>query len=94
MSFTVYVNGSVKDLTDCAATLAITESATDSDAVITLTGGSGLTLGGNLGTIAATISATNTAALTIGKAHYRLSITESDTATKYRYAEGDIMVQA
>ena len=62
-TFTLYQGGSLVNLTGYTATLEILTSQNGGTPLATLTSGSGLTLGGALGTIVATLSAAATAAL-------------------------------
>ncbi|MBP2638210.1 MAG: hypothetical protein H6Q72_4117 [Firmicutes bacterium] len=87
----MYVDGRLKDLTDYTATLTITESADTDDAILTLTSSDGLTLGGTAGTIECEIDATTTASLSVGTAHYSLSLANSSTTD--RYMEGSIPIE-
>jgi hypothetical protein len=60
----------------------------NSTSVITLTSGSGITLGGSAGTVAVTISSTLTGAVTPGQYIYDLEVTTGTTT--YRLLEGKL----
>jgi len=56
--------GTAINLTDYSARMQVRETYSSTSSVLSLTDGSGITLGGSAGTIAIVISATTTAALT------------------------------
>lgn len=87
----IIVNGVPKDLSACTATLTITESATDTDALLSLASSSGLTLGSD-GTLEIDIEESVTATLATGTAHYALNITENNDT--YTYLEGNIPIRS
>ena len=87
----IIVNGSAKDLSECTASLVITESATDTDTILTITESSGLTLG-NDGTIEIDIQESTTSTLPTGTAYASLFITE-DSETDC-YVRGNISIRS
>jgi len=89
--FTIYLNDSLLNLTDYSATMVIKESADSDTVLLTLTSGSGLTLGGKAGTIAVEISAATTSTLDVGTAYFTLMLTTN--SIPMRYAEGPIKIR-
>ena len=89
--FTIYLNDSLLNLTDYSATFVIKESADSDDVLLTLTSGSGLTLGGTAGTIDVEISATTTSTLDVGTAYFTLTLTTNSIPK--RFAEGPIKIR-
>lgn len=67
------------NLTGYGATMVIRECATDSTALLTLTSGSGITLGGTAGTIDIQITATQAANLTAGENVYEIELYQGYT---------------
>ena len=65
----------VTNLTNYTATLVVKDKPGDTTPVLTLTTGSGITLGGTAGTITILQSATQTQAYTWVSGEYRLTIT-------------------
>ena len=72
--FTVTVDGSLLDLTGFTAALQVREAADSAVAVISLTSGSGITLGGTAGTVSVSISAAITGAVAAGSYSYDLEL--------------------
>jgi len=90
-TFTIYLNDSLLDLTDYTATFLIKESSDSDTALMTLTSGSGLTLGGTAGTIEVTISATETSTLDVGTSYSALTLTTNSVPE--RHVEGPIKIR-
>jgi hypothetical protein len=84
------VNGAPVDLTGYTAAMQVRASYSSATAIISLTNGSGITLGGAAGTIQLNISAVTTAALTAGTYVYDLELTYAGTVT--RLLEGQFVV--
>lgn len=84
-------DGTAIDLTGYSARLQVRESVTASSTVISLTSGSGITLGGTAGTISLLLSATDTAALTFEKGVYDLELV-SGSGVVYRVLQGRVTV--
>lgn len=82
------VNGNPINLTSYTAAMVIRPS--DGTTPITLTNGSGITLGGSLGTIIIAISATDTGNFTFQSATYELRLTTGSTVT--RLLQGGISI--
>jgi hypothetical protein len=70
--------------------MQVRASYSSATAIISLTNGSGITLGGAAGTIQLSISAVTTAALTAGTYVYDLELTYAGTVT--RLLEGQFVV--
>lgn len=67
------------DLSAYGATMVIRECADDSASLLTLTSGSGITLGGTAGTIEIEITATQAAGLTAGDNVYEIELYQGYT---------------
>ena len=80
------------DLTGYTAKMEIRASA-ESAPIITLTNGSGITLGGVLGTIDIQITATETGAFTAGEYLYDLELTSGATVTRLIEGKADVKEQ-
>jgi len=89
-TFTVSVGGSPQNLTGYTAAMQVRESADASSALISLTNGSGITLGGTAGSIAVVISSTASAAIAAGSYSYDLELNSGSTIT--RLLEGSFNV--
>lgn len=83
------INGSAVNLTGYTARMQARESHTAASTVLNLTSGSGITLGGTAGTIAISVSATTTAAITQSQLVYDLELVAGD-GTVTRLVEGVI----
>jgi hypothetical protein len=70
------------DLTGYAARLQIRPTIGSGEPILTLTDGGGIELGGLAGTIALTISATQTAALNFSTANYDLELVSGETVKR------------
>lgn len=81
------------NLTGYSARMQVREKATSPGTLLSLTNGSGLTLGGSAGTIALSVSATATAALEAGQYVYDLEL-QSGGGVVTRLLEGRFTVKA
>lgn len=75
-------SGTAVDLTGYTARMQVREDFTSSTAVLSLTNGSGITLGGTAGTILLATSAGTTAALAAGDYVYDLELVNSNIVTR------------
>jgi len=80
-TFTYSIGGTAVNLGGYTAALQVREQY-DSSTVLSLTSGSGITLGGTAGTILVSVAATATAAITAGQYLYDLELTTSGTVTR------------
>ena len=71
------------NLTGYGASMVIRECAKDSASLLTLTSGSGITLGGTVGTIEIEITATQAANLTAGDNVYEIELTNGTVAIAF-----------
>jgi hypothetical protein len=90
-TFTINVDGTPMNLTGYTAAMQVRETYDSSTPTISLTNGSGITLGGTAGTIAVLISSTASAAITDGFYSYDLEIT-SGGGVKDRILQGKFVV--
>ena len=90
-TFTISVSGSPMNLTGYSAAMQVRETFDSSSTVVSLTNGSGITLGGTAGTIAVVISSTASAAIADGYYSYDLEIT-SGGGVKDRILQGKFVV--
>jgi len=90
-TFTLTVSGSPVNLTGYTAAMKVRATPAD-DAVLSLTNGSGITLGGALGTVAVVITATQTSNIAAGKYYYDLELTSAGVVT--RFIQGSFRVSA
>lgn len=89
-TFTVTVGGTALNLTGYTAAMQVRESADAGTAIISLTNGSGITLGGTAGTVAVLISSALTAGAAAGSYSYDLELNSGSTIT--RLLEGSFNV--
>ena len=82
---------SPKDLTGFSAALQVRETFDSTTPVVSLTNGSGITLGGVLGTINVIVSSSATSAIPAGYYSYDLEIT-SGAGVRDRLLEGKFVV--
>jgi hypothetical protein len=87
------INGTPVNLTGYSARMQARESHEATTTVISLASGSGITLGGALGTIALAMSAAATALLTAGKYVYDLELVSAGGEVT-RLVEGTLIVTA
>lgn len=81
-------SGNPIDLTGYTAKLELKDVKGNVIITLTTNTGGGITLGGSAGTIAVTMTATQTAAFNFSAAHYDLKLTASDGVTVTRLLEG------
>lgn len=81
-TFTVSIGGTALDLTGYTAAMQVREAASASTALVSLTNGSGITLGGTAGTIGVVISSTASAAIAAGSYSYDLELNSGSTITR------------
>lgn len=81
-TFTVSQDGVPLDLTGYTAALQVRDSYSAVDAEISLTSGSGITLGGTAGTIAVVVSSTVTAGVAANTYVYDLELYSGSTTTR------------
>lgn len=86
-TFTWTIDSTAINWTGYTARLQVKEHL-NSTAVLTLTNGSGITLGGSAGTIAVVITATQSGAITPGTYLYDLEVTTGTTV--YRVLQGKL----
>lgn len=91
ITLTWAIDGSPVNLTGYSARLQLREQYNSATASLSLTSGSGLTLGGALGTIRIQVSATATAALEARRYKYDLELV-SGGGEVTRLLEGDLEV--
>lgn len=82
-TFTVSVDDVPLNLTGYSATMQVRETIDSSSPAVSLTLGSGITLGGTAGTIQVTIASTATAALTHEQYVYDLELTLNGVTDRY-----------
>ena len=75
-------NDSAINLTGYAARMQLRKNINDDTAIVSLTDGSGITLGGAAGTIEITISATTTAGLTATEGVYDIELESGGVVTR------------
>lgn len=90
-TFSVALDGTPKDLTNFSAALQVRETFDSTTPVVSLTNGSGITLGGVLGTINVIVSSSATSAIPAGYYSYDLEIT-SGAGVRDRLLEGKFVV--
>jgi hypothetical protein len=81
-TFTVTIGGTALNLTGYTAAMQVRDSVGAATALVSLTNGSGITLGGTAGSIGVTIAATATAALSAGSYSYDLELNSGSTVTR------------
>lgn len=92
MNLTWSTNGTPTNLTNYTAAMQVRVTADASTAVLSLTNGSGITLGGTAGTIDITIGATTMGSVSAGQYVYDLELNSGGTV--YRLLQGTFQVQA
>lgn len=92
-TFTIKINDVAVNLTGYTAAMQVRRSHEDTTAILTLTSGSGITLGGAAGTITLTIAYADTEDLIAGQYLYDLEITSSG-GTKDRLLQGTFTVSS
>jgi len=90
-TFTISTDGQPMNLTGYTAAMQVCETYDSTSTVLSLTSGTGITLGGTAGTIAVLVSSTATAAITEGFYQYDLEITSGGGVTD-RLLQGKFVV--
>lgn len=90
-TFTISIDGVPLNLSGYTAAMQVRETYDSATPLISLTNGSGITLGGTAGTIAVLISSTASAAVADGFYSYDLEITSSG-GVKDRLLQGKFVV--
>jgi hypothetical protein len=90
-TFTISISGTPKNLTGYTAAMQVRETYDSTSTILSLTSGTGITLGGTAGTIALLVSSTATASLTEGFYQYDLEITSGGGVTD-RLLQGKFVV--
>lgn len=81
-TFTISTSGSPMDLTGYTSAMQVREALDSASPLLSLTNGSGITLGGTAGTIAVTITSAQSSAIAAGSFVYDLEITSGGTVTR------------
>lgn len=76
-TFTITQNGTALNLSGYTSAMQVREAADATATLLSLTSGSGITLGGTAGTIAVLITATQSSAIPAGSYAYDLEITSN-----------------
>jgi hypothetical protein len=92
LKFVIDTDGTKWNLTNYTAAMQVRKSTTSSTAILSLTSGSGITLGGTAGTVAVTASASTMAALPAGTWVYDLELTSGGGIT-YAVLEGKFIIK-
>jgi len=89
-TFTINVDDSPLNLTSYTAAMQVRESYDSTTPLVSLTNGSGITLGGTAGTIGVVISSTASSAIPAGSYSYDLEINSGGSVT--RLLQGSFLV--
>lgn len=89
-TFTVTQNGSALNLTGYTSAMQVREAADSTAYLLSLTSGSGITLGGTAGTIAVAITSAQSSALSAGSYAYDLELIVGSQIT--RLLQGSVNV--
>lgn len=89
-TFTITIGGTKLNLTGYTAAMQVRDSADATATLISLTNGSGITLGGTAGTVDVVISSAITAGVASGSYSYDLELNSGSTIT--RLLEGSFNV--
>jgi hypothetical protein len=92
LNMTWAIGGTAVNLTGYAAAMQVKENASSTASVLSLTNGSGITLGGTAGTIAISVSATTMGSATPGNYVYDLELNSGGQVT--RLIQGGFAIQA
>ncbi len=92
LNLTWTIGGTAVNLTNYTAAMQVRTAANASTAILSLTNGSGITLGGTAGTIDVTISSTTMGAATPGQYVYDLELNSGSAVT--RLIQGTFQIQA
>jgi hypothetical protein len=92
MNLTWRIGGTAVNLTNYTAAMQVRTTPDATNAILSLTNGSGITLGGTAGTIDITISSTTMGAATAGQYVYDLELNSGSAVT--RLLQGTFQIQA
>jgi len=92
LNMTWAIGGTAVNLTGYTAAMQVKENASSTASVLSLTNGSGITLGGTAGTIAISVSATTMGFATPGNYVYDLELNSGGQVT--RLIQGGFAIQA
>ena len=92
LNMTWAIGGTAVNLTGYTAAMQVKENASSTASVLSLTSGSGITLGGTAGTIAISVSATTMGSATPGNYVYDLELNSGGQVT--RLIQGGFAIQA
>jgi hypothetical protein len=92
LNMTWAIGGTAVNLTGYTAAMQVKENASSTASVLSLTNGSGITLGGTAGTIAIAVSASTMGSATPGNYVYDLELNSGGQVT--RLIQGGFAIQA
>ena len=92
LNMTWAIGGTAVNLTGYSAAMQVKENASSTASVLSLTNGSGITLGGTAGTIAINVSATTMGSATSGNYVYDLELNSGSEVT--RLLQGGFSISA
>jgi hypothetical protein len=92
LNLTWAIGGSAINLTTYTAAMQVRENASSTATILSLTNGSGITLGGTAGTIAITVPASTRGSATPGNYVYDLELSSGGQVT--RLIQGGFAIQA
>jgi hypothetical protein len=92
LNMTWAIGGTAVNLTGYTAAMQVKENASSTASVLSLTNGSGITLGGTAGTIGISVSATTMGSATPGNYVYDLELNSGGQVT--RLIQGGFAIQA
>jgi hypothetical protein len=81
-TFTITQSGTALNLTGYTASMQIREAADSTAYLLSLTSGSGITLGGTAGTVAVAITSAQSSAITAGSFAYDLELLSGSQVTR------------
>lgn len=81
-TFTITQSGTALNLTGYTASMQIREAADSTAYLLSLTSGSGITLGGTAGTVAVAITSAQSSAITAGSFAYDLELISGSQVTR------------
>lgn len=92
LSLSWSIGGTAVDLTNYTAAMQVREAYDAANPVLSLTNGSGITLGGTAGTIDISVSASTMGSIVAGQYLYDLELNSGSTIT--RLVQGNFSVEA
>jgi hypothetical protein len=92
LSLTWAIGGTAVNLTSYTAAMQVRENASSTSTILSLTNGSGITLGGTAGTIAVAVSASTMGSAIPGNYVYDLELNSGSQVT--RLIQGGFAIQA